>query len=74
VAQSVTKIISLAFLNLVTPKAGAKHELLFNKPETGLLNKGSCLARTLGMTKIINIIDIILVTLKSDLDVQHTHL
>jgi hypothetical protein len=30
----VTKIISLAIVNLVTPKAGAKHELLFNKPTT----------------------------------------
>ncbi len=27
-----TKIISLAVVNLVTPKAGAKHELLFNEP------------------------------------------
>ncbi len=30
--QSVTKIISLEVVNLVTPKPGAKHELLFNKP------------------------------------------
>jgi hypothetical protein len=30
--QSVTKIMSLTIMNLVTPKAGAKHELLFNKP------------------------------------------
>jgi hypothetical protein len=30
--QRVTKIIPLAFKNLVTLKAGAKHELLFNKP------------------------------------------
>jgi hypothetical protein len=28
----VTKIISLATVNLVTPKVGTKHELLFNKP------------------------------------------
>jgi hypothetical protein len=28
---SVTKIISLAIMNLVTPKVRAKHELLFNK-------------------------------------------
>jgi hypothetical protein len=28
--QIVTKIITLAISNLVTPKAGAKHELLFN--------------------------------------------
>jgi hypothetical protein len=30
--QSVTKIISLTKMNLVTPKVGAKHEVLFNKP------------------------------------------
>ena len=29
--QSVTKIIFLTSVNLVTPKAGAKHELLFNE-------------------------------------------
>jgi len=28
----VTKIIPLTVVNLVTPKVGAKHELLFNKP------------------------------------------
>jgi hypothetical protein len=28
----VTKIISLAVANLVTPKAGAEHELLLNAP------------------------------------------
>jgi hypothetical protein len=28
----VTKIIHLKFINLVTPKVPAKHELLFNKP------------------------------------------
>ncbi len=28
----MTKIISLTFVNLVTPKARAKHEHLFNKP------------------------------------------
>ncbi len=32
--QSVTKVISLIFVNLVTPKSRAKHELLFNKPAT----------------------------------------
>ncbi len=52
-------------MNLVTPKAGAKHELLFNKPasEAGLLNKSSCLARALGETKFIDMRDMILVTL-----------
>jgi hypothetical protein len=38
--QSVTKIISLIFVNLATPKAQAKQEFLFNKlaSEVGLLN------------------------------------
>jgi hypothetical protein len=31
--------------------------------EAGLLNKGSCSARTLGVTKFINMTDMILVTL-----------
>ncbi len=30
--QSVTRIIPLTVINLVTLKAGAKNELLFNKP------------------------------------------
>ncbi len=34
--QRVTKIIALTILHLVTPKAGAnKHELLFNKLDSG---------------------------------------
>jgi hypothetical protein len=32
----VTKVISLALASLVTPKAGAKHELLFNEPASGI--------------------------------------
>ncbi len=28
--------ISFTIINLVTPKAGAKHELLFNKPALGV--------------------------------------
>jgi hypothetical protein len=45
-------------MNLVTPKAGAKHELLFNKPatEVGSLNKSSCLAADLGVTKLLSVI------------------
>ncbi len=35
--QSVNNIISLAILNLVTPKVGARHELLFNKPASEFL-------------------------------------
>ncbi len=30
--QSVTNIISVTNMNLVTPKAGAKHDFLFNQP------------------------------------------
>ncbi len=63
--QSVNIIIPLVFVNLATPKAGAKHELLFNKlkPEAGLLNKKSCLAAALGATEFITVIVMILVTL-----------
>ncbi len=35
--QSVTKIITLAVVNLVTPKAGAKHELLFKERATSMV-------------------------------------
>jgi hypothetical protein len=28
----MTKIISVTIMNQVTPKTGAKHELLFNEP------------------------------------------
>jgi len=34
--QSVTKLIALAIGNIVTPKAGAKHELLFDKLASSL--------------------------------------
>ncbi len=67
----MTKIISLTFVNLVTPKAGAKHDLLFKKRSlrlvfgTGasLLNKSSCLTPALGVAKFITDKDMILVTL-----------
>ncbi len=36
----MTKIIILAIVKLVTPKAGAKHELLFNKPASASLENG----------------------------------
>ncbi len=62
--------ISLIFVNLVTPKVLAKHEHSFNKPasvhsdtEAGSLNRSSCLAPALGVTKFIIAIDMILVTL-----------
>jgi hypothetical protein len=60
----VTKITSLIFINLVTPKARAKHEPLFNKlaSEAGSLNKCSRLAQALGATKLVNMTDMILVT------------
>jgi hypothetical protein len=38
---------------LVTPKVGAKHKLLFNKPASGLLSKSSCLAGTLDVTSLL---------------------
>ncbi len=61
----MTRFITNAALDLVTPKAGAKHELLFNETasEVGLLNKSSGLARALGVTKFINMRDMNLVTL-----------
>jgi hypothetical protein len=34
--ESVTKLIALAIGNIVTPKAGAKHELFFNKLASSL--------------------------------------
>jgi hypothetical protein len=48
---------------MVTPKAGAKHELLFNKLTSGLLIIGSSLAWDLGVTKFTNVRGMILVTL-----------
>jgi len=46
--------------------------------KSSLLNKCSCLAPTLGVTKFIIVKDMISVTLfvllKSDIDVQQTHL
>ncbi len=62
----MTSIMSLASVNSVTPKAQAKHEHLFNKQayEAGLLNKRSCLASALGVTKFTNVRDVIFVTLR----------
>ncbi len=52
-------------MNFVTPKAGAKCKLLFNKPASGLswLNKSSHLAAALSVAKFITIIALLLVTL-----------
>ncbi len=38
----MTKIISVTIMILVTPKAGAKHELLFNKPASGYQEEFNC--------------------------------
>jgi hypothetical protein len=75
----MTKIMYLVFINLVTLKVRAKHELLFNKPasEASLLNKSSYLAPALGVTKFPFAKDMILFALccvKSDFDVQQTQL
>jgi hypothetical protein len=53
-------------------KAGAKHDLLFNKltSEAGSLNKSLCLAPAFGVTKFTGARDMISVTLKSDLHVN----
>jgi hypothetical protein len=53
----VTQIISLTIINLITPKVGAKHEILFNKPalEAGLLNIQDRLKRHNSVTKIVSV-------------------
>jgi hypothetical protein len=72
--------MSLIFINLVTPKVCAKCELWFDEPatEASLLNKSSCLAAALGVTKFLKKLpwfwSHFVVFLKSDLDVQQTHL
>ncbi len=61
----MTKIITIIVENLVTLKAAAKQELLFNKPasEAGVSYKSSFLTPALGATKFANVRDMILVTL-----------
>ncbi len=61
----MTRIIAITVMNSVTPKAGAKHYLLFNKPApgAGLLNKISYSAPALDVTKFTIVRDMILVTL-----------
>ncbi len=72
----MTKIISLAFVNLATPKAGAKHEPFVQQTGLSLLNKSACLPQSLGVTKFIMpwIQSHLVVLLTSDLDVQQNHL
>jgi len=52
-------------MHSVTPKAAAKHELFFNKltSEAGLLNESSSFAPALGVTKLIIVKYVILITL-----------
>ncbi len=47
--------MSLAVKNLAAPKAGAEHELSFNKQasDAGLLNKRLNLTGTLGVTRFL---------------------
>ncbi len=56
---SVTKFIDMFDINPVKPKALA----LVQQAEASLLNKGSCFARALGVTKFIIVRDMHLVTL-----------
>ncbi len=46
----------MTHMNLVTPKAGAKNEFLFNELASGLLNKSSFLAAALGVIKFITVV------------------
>ncbi len=59
----------MTVINLVTPKAAVKQELLFNKPASV---KSSSLDATLGVAKFIAVIAIydFVVLLKSILDVK----
>ncbi len=46
----MNKIVSMPIINLGTPKAGAKHELLFNEPASGFkcvsfIEKPNCTKR-----------------------------
>jgi hypothetical protein len=55
----------MTIINFVTPKVAAKSDLSFHKPayEESLLNKSSCLAAALGVTKFVTITLMVLVTL-----------
>ena len=55
--------IAMIVMNLVTPKAGAKHERLFNKPASVCWIISSCPTQALGVTKFTNVGDMILITL-----------
>ncbi len=63
----MTKFVAMIFVILNTHKAGAKHDILINTlaSEANLLNKSSCLAPVVGVTKFIIVTAMILVTLLS---------
>jgi hypothetical protein len=65
VRQIHLRLTALIVMKLVRPKAGAKHELLFNKSEAILLNNSLCLAPALGIIKFMIVKEMILVTLCS---------
>jgi hypothetical protein len=48
--------------------------IVTDAPGAGSLNKSSCFAPALGVTKFTKAGDMILVALKSDFDAQQTHL
>ncbi len=69
--------MAMIFVILIMPKAGAKHELLINTLAQGasLLNKSSCSAPVIGVTKLIIDTDLTLPTLLKYLSpsVHQTH-
>ncbi len=58
---TINKFDQMLYLNFIMHYVAVKCKLLFNKLEMGLLNKSSCLAATLGGTRFITIIFMILV-------------
>ncbi len=56
------EFIAIVVVNLVTPIITVKQDF-FNISEASLLNKSSHLAPALGVTTIVNVRDVILVTL-----------
>jgi hypothetical protein len=58
----MTEFIAIVVVNLVTTMIAVKQDF-FNKSEASLLNKSSHLDPALGVIIIINVMDMILVTL-----------
>jgi hypothetical protein len=81
-ALAVNKFMKINAMTLVTLLCCLSQALMFNKPisDVSSLNKHSCLAQALAVNKFmkINAMTLVsghtLVLLKSDLDVQETHL